>query len=72
MEDKFVFDIDEFKRFANKKTDASAIQALRELCAFHIIAKTITFRVYWVNKNVFLDEKEMEFLKKRLKTRRKI
>ncbi|TSJ79780.1 hypothetical protein [Cardinium endosymbiont of Dermatophagoides farinae] len=72
LEDKFVFDINEFKQFANKKTDASATQALRELCSFQVIAKTTTFRVYWVNKNIFLDEKGMEFLIKRLKTRRNI
>lgn len=71
LEDKFVFDIDEFKKFANKKSDTSAIQALGELCSLGIIAKTRISRVYWVNRDVFLDKKEMEFLKTFLTSKKK-
>ncbi|UWW97581.1 MAG: hypothetical protein NMK33_05905 (plasmid) [Candidatus Cardinium sp.] len=71
LEDKFVFDINEFKKFANKKSDTSAIQALGELCSLNIIAKTKISRVYWVNRSVFLNKKEMEFLKNFLSSKNK-
>ncbi|MGI2298348.1 hypothetical protein ACRRVB_00770 [Candidatus Cardinium hertigii] len=70
-EDRFIFDIDEFKRFANKKSDTSAIQSLRELCFVGVIAKTKISRVYWVNKNVFLDNKAMGYLKDLLNSKKK-
>jgi hypothetical protein len=71
LDDKFVFDIDGFKNFANKKSDTSAIQALGELCSLEIIAKTKIARVYWVNRGVFLNEKEMGFLRKFLESKNK-
>lgn len=63
LEDKFVLDINEFKKFTNKKSDTSAIQALGELCSVGIIAKTRVTRVYWVNKDVFVNEKAVDFIK---------
>lgn len=71
FDDKFIFDIEDFNKFANKKSHTSAIQALGELCSLKIIAKTKISKVYWINKNVFLNEKEMEFLKKVLGSKKK-
>ena len=71
LDSRFVFDICDFKKFANKKTDSSAIKALGELCCIGVLAKTTIFRVYWVNKKIFLQEKEMDFLVKSLNTRNK-
>ncbi|MGI2299168.1 hypothetical protein [Candidatus Cardinium hertigii] len=71
LDDKFVLDFDVFKKFAKKKSDTSVIQALGELCSVGVIAKTKISRVYWVNKNVFLDKKEMNFLENLLNSKRK-
>lgn len=63
INDKFLFDINYFKKFTNKRSEASTIQALGELCSIGVIARTKIARVYWVNKKVFVNEKEMEFVK---------
>lgn len=63
LNEKFVFDISEFKKFYNKKSTTSVIQGLGVLCYFNIIAKTTFSGVYWINRKIFSEEKEMEFLK---------
>ena len=63
LKDKFLFDINDFKNFTNKRSEASTIQALGELCSIGIIARTKIARVYWVNKQIFVNEKEMEFVR---------
>ena len=62
LNEKFVFDISDVKKFYNKKSTTSVIQGLGVLCCFNIIAKTTFSGVYWINRKVFSEEKEMEFL----------
>lgn len=71
LDDKLIFNFADFKDFARKKSDTSAIRALGELCCSGIIAKTKMSGVYWINKEVFLVNKEMEFLEKFLKSKTK-
>ncbi|CCM10676.1 protein of unknown function (plasmid) [Cardinium endosymbiont cEper1 of Encarsia pergandiella] len=62
LNEKFVFDIADFKNFYNKKSNTSVIQSLGVLCFYNIIAKTTLSGVYWINRKVFSENKEMEFL----------
>jgi len=52
-EEKFLFNIDEFKKFTGPIHTTNLSNGLAELCAKELLAKTNVLHIYWVNNKLF-------------------
>lgn len=51
--EKFLFNIDEFKKFTGCVHTDNLSDGLAELCAKELLAKTNALHIYWVNNKLF-------------------
>ena len=54
LEDKFLFDLDDFNKFTGYKSRAAYLSGIIDLVSKSVLAKTKLPHLYWVNKE-FLD-----------------
>ena len=54
LEDRFLFDLDDFNKFTGYKSRAAYLSGIIDLVSKNVLAKTKLPHLYWVNKG-FLD-----------------
>ncbi|TSJ80091.1 MAG: hypothetical protein NMK33_06150 (plasmid) [Candidatus Cardinium sp.] len=52
LEDKFLFDVDDFNKFSGYKSRAVYLKGVIDLIMKNVLAKTKLPHLYWVNKGI--------------------